>query len=45
MLLRKVQQPPYSYPHARKCRALMHAYLSHVTLPGALQEGVLFPPI
>ena len=36
----KVQQPPYSYPHSRKCRALMHAYLSHVPLPGPLHEGV-----
>lgn len=37
----KVQQPPYSYPHSRKCRALMHAYLSHVMLPGPLHEDLL----
>ena len=42
MLLLKVQQPPYSYPHSRKCRALMHAYLSHVPLPGPLHEGVSY---
>ncbi|XP_065908405.1 translocation protein SEC63 homolog isoform X2 [Dysidea avara] len=36
----KVQQPPFSLPHARKARALLHSHLAHVMLPRELSEDL-----